>query len=485
MGIAVKYYRFRLQLLLVLLTICTVAIAADEAAVRGHAEALVLAATADEAARQAFIETHLTPGLRERNGDARLMEFLEMVRDDLDAPATEVAITSFTATDDGGRVVLTQREGKRVLLQLHLSAEKPARIDRLGLMLLPPEVAAVAPEEIPAAIGAHLDEAVATGRFSGAVLVARGERILFAEAYGFADHGSERPNTLDTPINLGSMNKMFTSIAIGQLVAAGKLDWQDVVGKHLPDYPHEQVRDSVTIHQLLTHTSGVGSYWNDAYEIRKGQIDSHAEFAATFADDALLFEPGTGNEYSNGGPVILGLVIEKLCGMDYYDYVREHIYKPAGMPHSDHYLRNDAQAGFAIGYDRTPDGSLRDNSSFLGLRGSAAGGGYASANDLLAWTRALRDGKLLSRDQLEVLWQSKYSEDGSLGYGYLFGTGREHGLRWIGHNGGAPGISADFRYYPDEDIIVVVLSNYGGAAMPVSAWVNALVSASLSGTEAR
>lgn len=474
-------YRIYLHTVLVLLTVTAIATAGDEAVVVEHAEAMVAAATGDEAARQAFIETRLTPGIRERNGDERLLEILAIVGEDLGGSGAEVAITGFTPTDDGGRVVLAQPDGTRLELVLHLSDAKPPRIDRFGLRPLQPEVTAVAPDEIAAAIGAHLEEAVAGGRFSGAVLVAQGERTLFAAAYGLADRDSERPNTLDTPINLGSMNKMFTSIAVAQLVAAGKLDWQDTVGEYLPDYPNESVRDRVTIEQLLTHTSGVGSYWNEAYEARKGEIDTQAEFAATFAEDPLLFEPGAGNEYSNGGPVILGLIIEKLTGADYYDYVREHIYAPAGMTRAGHYRRNDAAAGFAVGYERRPDGSLEDNFGFLGLRGSAAGGGYASAHDLLAFGRALRDEKLLPRSALDVLWQPRFGDGEDFGYGYLFGTGRNHGLRWVGHSGGAPGISADFRYYPDEDITVVVLSNLGGAARPVSGWVNALVAASLAG----
>ncbi len=477
-----KYYRVRLQLLLMLLALCTLAVAAEETAVRDHAEALVAAAAGDEAARKAFIETCLTPGIRERNGDTRLLEILQMVDDDLGhASAADVEVMQFAATGDGGSVVLARGNDRRLKLLLRLSDERPPRIDSIGLQLLPPQVAAVATEEIPAAIRAYLEPLVAEGGFAGAVLVARGDKTMFAQAYGLADAAADRPNTLDTPINLGSMNKMFTSIAIGQLVGAGKLDWRDTVGKHLPDYPNEQVRTAVTVHQLLTHTSGVGSYWNDAYEASKHSIDTQEEFAATFAEDPLAFEPGSSSQYSNGGPVILGLIIEKLSGMDYYDYVREHIYKPAGMHNSDHYLRDDAKAGFAVGYQRTPDGDLQDNFGFLGLRGSAAGGGYASANDLLALARALRDEKLLPRDRLEALWEPRHQQDDTMGYGYLFGTGRQNGMRWVGHNGGVPGISADFRYYPDHDITVVVLSNYDGAAMQVSGWVNALVSASSGG----
>ncbi|MCX7033059.1 MAG: serine hydrolase [Arenimonas sp.] len=381
--------------------------------------------------------------------------------------------------DEGDELHYTLASGQRVSLMLGLSGEDPSKIDRFGVRPLPPEVAAVAPEALPAAISKHLDAEFQAGRFTGAVLVARGDEALYAGAFGLADRQTGRPNTLDTPFNLGSINKMFTGIAIAQLQAAGKLDWTDTVGTHLPDFPNAKIRDEVTLHQLLTHTSGVGSYWNEAHAARLAELDSQQAFLATFVDQPLLFEPGQGNEYSNGGPVILGLVIEAISGKDYYDYVREFIYRPAGMIHADHYRRDDTAAGIALGYLKTEEGGWRDNHQDLSARGSAAGGGYASARDLHAFARALADERLLSRDQWEMLWKAHTQHGPDMGYGYLFGSGTVAGRRWIGHNGGAPGISAEFRYYPADDLVVVVLSNQDNASMAVAQWLNALVVASL------
>lgn len=300
----------------------------------------------------------------------------------------------------------------------------------------------------------------------------------FAHAVGMADRQSGRANTLDTQIKLGSINKMFTAISIAQLQAAGKLDWHDTVGRHLPDFSNAAIRDQVTIHQLLTHTSGVGSYWNEAHAERRHEIDSHQAFLETFVDQPLLFEPGQGVEYSNGGPVILSLIIEALSGNDYYEYVREHIYQPAGMMHADHYRRDDLEAGFALGYIRTDEGMWQDNRQDRSVRGSAAGGGYASARDLYMFSCALTDERLLTRAQLETLWEV-HIQPGPIGYGYLFSIGRTAGRRWVGHNGGAPGISAEFLHYPDDGLVIVVLANQDRTATAMREWLHTQVAASL------
>jgi CubicO group peptidase (beta-lactamase class C family) len=128
---------------------------------------------------------------------------------------------------------------------------------------------------------------------------------------------------------------------------------------------------------------------------------------------------------------------------------------------------------------RTTEGEWQANSEELSLRGSAAGGGYASARDLQAFARALADERLLTRAQLETLWKAQSQHGPDVGYGYLFSSGTVAGRRWIGHNGGAPGISAEFRYYPADELVVVVLANQDHAAMAIGEWLNALVAASL------
>lgn len=434
----------------------------------------VLAAPAD---RRAGVERDFSRALRERQGDDAVLETLAMLAE---VVGPEVAKTPPTRVPgpSGDELHYRFADGRGVALTLALTDSSPARIERFGVRPLPPKVDAVAPDELSSVIGARVRQDAEAGRFSGAVLVARGDTVIHAQAVGLADRVSGRANTLDTPINLGSINKMFTAIAIAQLQAQGKLDWQDTVGKHLPDFPNAAIRDRVTIHQLLTHTSGVGSYWNAKHEARLAELDTQGEFLDLFVDDPLRFEPGEGLEYSNGGPVILGGIIEAVSGLDYYAYVREHLYLPAGMTHAEHYRRDDAQAGFARGYLSGEDGMWQENTAQLSLRGSAAGGGYASAHDLLAFARALGGGRLLPREQQEVLWTA-HVRMGPMGYGYLTTIGNPGGRRWIGHDGGAPGIAAEFLYYPDEGLVIIVLANQDNAARPLREWLHALVEASI------
>ncbi|WP_188664526.1 serine hydrolase domain-containing protein [Arenimonas soli] len=437
-----------------------------------------VSAGADE--RQALLARHFSPGLRERNGDADLLETLAMLSEALASELGALPAPNVIQGEQGptGELQYTLPTGRRLSLTLAVIGTDSPRIDRFALRPLPPQVASVGQEQLPAVIRDRVKVESEAGRFSGAVLVARGDDVIYADAVGLADRQSGRANTLDTPINLGSINKMFTGIAIAQLQAAGKLDWQDTVGLHLPDFPNATIRDHVTIHQLLTHTSGVGDYWNAAHAARRHELDTQQEFLETFVDQPLRFEPGKGLEYSNGGPVILGLIIEAVSGSDYYRYIRDHIYRPAGMVHADHYRSDDVAAGFALGYLKTDTGTWQDNSAELSLRGSAAGGGYASARDLFAFSRALAAGRLLTRAQLDVLW-TPHQQTGPMAYGYLSSIGGTPERRWVGHNGGAPGISAEFIHYPDDDLVIIVLANQDHAAEGMREWLHAQVEASL------
>jgi Beta-lactamase len=156
--------------------------------------------------------------------------------------------------------------------------------------------------ELGRKIDDYLDRAVAAYEFSGAVLVTRDGTVLYRKAFGLASRSFGKPNEVDTKFNLGSMNKMFTAVAISQLAQHGKLAFSDTVGKHLPAWPNARVRDEVTLHQLLTHTSGMGSYFNDTYQhAAEEQFRKVSDYRPLYADEALQFEPGSRWSYSNSG----------------------------------------------------------------------------------------------------------------------------------------------------------------------------------------
>ncbi|MBI1760882.1 MAG: serine hydrolase [Acidobacteria bacterium] len=286
----------------------------------------------------------------------------------------------------------------------------------------------------------HLQQLSAADEFSGVVLIAKNGQPLWQRAYGFANKAFNTPNRLDTKFNLGSINKFITHTAILQLVEAGKLNLDDTLGKYLPDYPNQQAAAKVTISHLLNMQSGIGDFFGAKFEATpKDRIRTINDYLKLFAEAPLAFEPGTSQRYSNGGYVVLGAIIEKVTGQSYYDYVRERIYKPAGMTNTDAYEVDASVPNVATGYTRHSgrDGNARvDNVYTKPARGSSAGGGYSTAEDLLKFAQALEHGKLLD---------ATHSRQ-------MFGR--------LGIAGGAPGINAILEGGPPGGYSVIVLSNY-------------------------
>ena len=185
--------------------------------------------------------------------------------------------------------------------------------------------------ELITAFRKKMDDAAAADRFSGAVLVARNGKTVFAQAYGLADREKKTPNTLKTRFRLGSMNKMFTAVATLQLVQSGKLDLKAPFGNYLTDYPNKDVASKVTIEQLLSHTGGTGDIFGPEFDKNRLELKTLQDYVKLYGNRAPEFEPGSRWQYSNYGFLLLGVLIEKVSGQSYYDYVHDHIFKPAGM----------------------------------------------------------------------------------------------------------------------------------------------------------
>ncbi len=286
----------------------------------------------------------------------------------------------------------------------------------------------------------HLDQLSAADEFSGVVLIAKNGKPLFQRVVGLANKANNTPNRPDTKFNLGSINKFFTHVAILQLIEAGKLKLDDTIGKHLPAYPNQQAAAKVTLNHLLNMQSGIGDFFGAKFEAApKDRIRTINDYLPFFADAPLAFEPGTQRKYSNGGYILLGAIIEKVTGQSYYAYVREHIYKPAGMTNTDAYEVDANVPNRATGYTRRSGrgGDERvDNVYTKPARGSSAGGGYATAQDLLNFELALAAGKLLDATHSKQM------------------------LGNLGVAGGAPGINAEFTGGHPAGYTVIVLSNY-------------------------
>lgn len=321
----------------------------------------------------------------------------------------------------------------------------------------------------------YLNEMTAEDKFSGTVLIAKDGIPFYSCALGQASKRYDIPNKLDTKFNLGSMNKMFTGVAIMQLVEQGKLSLEAPVGTYLPDIPRKDIAEKVTIHHLLTHTSGMQDYWEEIFNAHWWEIKTVAQMGELVFDDSLLFEPGADFHYSNSGPIVLGMIIEKVTGQDYFDYIREHIYEPAGMINSDCYEMDRPVPNLAIGYTKVdydgnfdPEGGWRNNLFMHVVRGGPAGGGFSTVEDLLRFDIALRSDKLISKESFDLLTTGKVDRRPGSMYAYLFQDRTVNGHRIVGHGGGAPGINAKLDMYLDSGYTVAVMSNYDGAANTVA-----------------
>jgi D-alanyl-D-alanine carboxypeptidase len=312
------------------------------------------------------------------------------------------------------------------------------------------------------AFRAYLDGVAASDRFSGTALVAKNGKPVFTAVYGMADREKKTPNQLDTRFRIGSMNKMFTATAVLQLVQAGKINLTDPLGKYLPDYPNKDVASKVTIDHLLTHTGGTGDFFGPEFDKHRLELRTLEDYVKLYGERGLGFEPGSRWEYSNYGFLLLGLVVEKASGQDYYDYVREHIFKPAGMNSTDALPEDRAVPGRSVGY--TKEGGAKgwsSNVDTLPYRGTSAGGGYSTVEDLLAFANALANHKLLEAKYVDLLTTGKIeTRPGGSKYGYGFGENiSSDGVRCFGHGGGAPGMNGDLKICPQAGYVIAVLAN--------------------------
>jgi CubicO group peptidase (beta-lactamase class C family) len=261
------------------------------------------------------------------------------------------------------------------------------------------------------------------------------------------------------------MNKMFTAIAIMQLVQQGELAVDDTIILHLPGYPNREVAERVTIHHLLTHTSGLGDIFTGEFSMAsKSRFRALEDYLPLFADRPLRFQPGDQRFYSNAGYVVLGLIVEEITGQDYFDYVRENIYEPCGMSNTDSYEADKVVPNLATGYSRSisEDGSLSKNLYFNPAKGSSAGGGYSTAEDLLKFSNCLVKDELLSPELTDLLLEGKVDSPGldeGSQYGYGFKVLTVDNQRIVGHGGGAPGVCSNLDIFLDLGYTAVILSN--------------------------
>ncbi len=367
--------------------------------------------------------------------------------------------------------------GGQVLLIVRTEANAPNRISGIGMRRARPEPGTQPTKKLTEAemakeLDAFVQKLAEADLFSGTVLLAKDGKTIYQKAVGIANKDFNAPNKIDTKFNLGSMNKMFTAVAIAQLVERGKLSFDDPLSKFLPDFPDKESAEKIKIKQILTHTAGLGGYFSQKFqEASRDRFRTVDDMMKLAKEEKLLFEPGSRWQYSNTGFLVLGAVIEKASGQSYYDYVRENIYKPAGMTNSDCYELDRVNTNLAVGYEKefTENGIQFRNNIFMHvLRGGPQGGGYSTVEDLLKFDVALRSGKLLSKEYVKLLLSPK-PELKSPDYGYGFQVDNENQI--AGHGGGFPGLNSHLDILSEPGYILVVMSNYDMGAEPLREYV--------------
>lgn len=365
-------------------------------------------------------------------------------------------------------------------LTMKVEAESPHRITEYTSQRIQPPAGSqrkLNERELVREIEAFMNKIAAADAFSGTVLIAKDGKPIFKTVHGMASKAYNVPNRIDTRFSVASIGKMFTAIAIAQLAEQGKLSFTDTVGQHLTDYPNKQVAGEVTIHHLLTHTSGLGDIFSPKYVCLKGNLRQVRDYFPLFVNDEkpLAFEPGERWQYANIGFILLGAIIEKVSGENYFDYVRKHIFKPAGMVNTDYHEADIDTPNLATGYTNFEDlgennyqfhlGQRRNTSQINGVKGAPTGGANSTVDDLLRFSLALREHKLLSAKYTDIITSTKVLarkfDAGQTYWGYGFELEDIDGVRVIGHGGGDLGISCAVRWYPDSgNYTVIVLSNY-------------------------
>lgn len=338
---------------------------------------------------------------------------------------------------------------------------------RILIVLLLLSFGATAQKNYAKQIDEYLEGHEKIYKFSGAVLVAKKGEIIYKEAFGLANMEWNFPNTVDTKFRIGSLTKQFTSAAILQLAEAGKLSLQDPLSKYVKNFPKS---DSVTIHMLLNHTSGIKSYTNMAKfrNVLTAPLskDSIINF---FKNEPYDFSPGTKYNYNNSGYFLLGYIIEKVSGQSYSNYISQHLNSKATLTNTSVDIVDVILPKRASGYMKDFKGWK--NAQYISMEFPYSAGAIVSTvEDLHQWNMALHKGKILGNDMYKKMI-TPYLEN--YGYGLRIDSVDNH--RRIGHSGGIPGFLSHDDYYPEQDIEVIVLSNNSSASTQIANGIGAIM----------
>ena len=307
-------------------------------------------------------------------------------------------------------------------------------------------------------------------QFNGSALVADDGEVIFADGFGMANMEFDIPNAPDTKHRLGSITKQFTAALILQLVEQEKLELDQPISKYLPKYKGPAA-DKVTIHHLLTHSSGIPSYTSFPGFFVEYSRDPYnpGEFVEIFADSTLQFMPGEKFSYNNSGYFLLGYIIEEVTGKPYEQVLQENILEPLNMEDTGYDHHATILKNRASGYEK--NGKSYINAPYLDMSlPYAAGSLYSTVEDLYKWDRALYTNKILSEESKELMFSPHIKDgDGDYGYGWMMTelpvANTKDSVKTIAHGGGINGFNTLIARFPEENDLIVLLNNTGGTKL--------------------
>lgn len=296
--------------------------------------------------------------------------------------------------------------------------------------------------------------------FSGVIAINKSEGVLFEKSYGFADISNKRKNNLHTRFGIASGAKLLTAISICKLVEQGKLKFDSLLKDYLPCDNFDQ---SVTIKHLLTHTSGLPDYFYvDFTEISTPlcMLKEPKDFLYIIMKQKSICKPGEKYQYNNGGYIILAHIVEKISGMNFIHFVKEHIFDVLEMNSSGYFSMDMLPENCAYGYEENSDGTLKTNIFSIPIVGGGDGGVFVTTNDINKLWNGLLNYKLLNKDITHELLSPQVHVHYDVYYGYgLYIVKRDSGIYKYFIAGGDPGVSFESTIYPNKDIEITILGN--------------------------
>ncbi len=352
------------------------------------------------------------------------------------------------------------------------TTETKYKVTRIRLRAVEPESESIKNVQVAAAkLEAYINQLAETDTFSGSVLVAKDGQVLLRTAVGLASKRFDTPNNINTRFNLGSMNKMFTSVTILKLIEQGKLELNSNLASILGLSAQSKI-GQVQIQHLLSHTSGIG--WLDCEKGEESIVASFQSCREKLAKMELEKLPGSTYRYSNDGMFVLGLVIEHLTKTNYYQALNNYVLEPAKMSATECLDLQFPVRNAAIGYAYYGEqGTWRNNLFIHDKKGGPAGGCYSTVDDMYRFARVMLENKIISKEMTDLAWTPQ-TQFGSQRYGLGFITWLHERNKVVGHNGSFPGVSSQFQIHLDSGFTVVVLANHSFAADPVIAKFNQL-----------